>query len=39
MGGGDCEGATVTVAEALWVLSATLVAMAAWKVPGARRAS
>src|SRR4029453_15201378 len=34
MGGGGCEGAavTVTVAEALWVLSATLVAMT-WKVP------
>ena len=32
VGGGDCEGATVTVAEALWVLSATLVAIT-WKVP------
>ena len=32
MGGGECEGATVTVAEALWVLSATLVAIT-WKVP------
>jgi hypothetical protein len=40
MGGGGPEGAavTVTVAEALWVLSATLVATT-WKVPAVEGAA